>query len=85
MVRYQLYIPKSVAKAIQRIPNPWQNRIVKALDAIAVNPFYGEKMMGKLADKRKIRVWPYRIIYRIDEKSKIVIVVEVGHRQGIYK
>lgn len=84
MTEFQLYIPKSAAKAITKIPEPWQSRIIKALDAIVENPFYGEKMMGKLKDKRKIRIWPYRVIYKLDEKNKVIVIVEIGHRQGIY-
>ncbi|MBU4299512.1 type II toxin-antitoxin system RelE/ParE family toxin [Patescibacteria group bacterium] len=30
------------------------------------------------------RVWPYRIIYRIYKNLLLIIVIRIGHRQGVY-
>lgn len=78
--RYYVFIPKSVLKSMARIPLPWQGRIRAAIDALEAEPYYGEKMRGQYANKRKIRVWPYRIIYSIEEENKLVKVFEVEHR-----
>jgi addiction module RelE/StbE family toxin len=82
-VRYFVYISKSIRKSLLRVPSPWSERIEKAIDMLETDPFYGEKMTGKLKDKRKIRIWPYRIIYETDFKKKIIIIVEIGHRGSI--
>lgn len=81
---YRIIVPKSVIKDISSIPLPWKERIIKAIDLLAQNPFMGEKLWGKLKGKRKIRIYPYRIIYEIINKNRIIIIVETGHRQGIY-
>ncbi|MDP3794795.1 MAG: type II toxin-antitoxin system RelE/ParE family toxin [Candidatus Sungbacteria bacterium] len=81
--RFVVHVPHTVQKAIRNVSLPWRNRIIAAIDALERDPFYGEKMMGRLAGKYKIRVWPYRIIYAIDKKKKIVVLLEVGHRGGI--
>lgn len=73
-------IPKSALKSMAKIPLPWQERIRAAIDALEIEPYYGDKMRGQYADKRKIRVWPYRIIYSIEEDIKLVKVFEVEHR-----
>lgn len=78
--RYYVYLPKSVLKSMAKIPLPWQSRIRAAIDALETEPYYGEKMWGQYANKRKIRVWPYRIIYSIEEDNKTVKVFEVDHR-----
>lgn len=80
MMRYSVYIPNSIRKSLKEIPLPWRERIGKAIDELQKNPFLGEKMWGKLSDKRKIRVWPYRLIYELDKEKKFIVVVEVGHR-----
>jgi addiction module RelE/StbE family toxin len=82
--QFELIVPKSVGKSLVAIPLPWRERMMKAIDLLPQSPFIGEKLRGKLEGKRKIRVYPYRAIYRIDEKNKQIIVVEAGHRQGIY-
>ncbi len=81
--RYFVYIPSSVKKPIKKIPQPWQTRILVILRALEINPFMGEKMHGDLSEKRKIKVWPYRIIYQINEKQNAIVVVEIKHRGNV--
>lgn len=83
--KYFIHIPKSTAKQIKRIPAPWRDRIVNAIEILQYDPLLGEKMMGKLKNQRKLRVWPYRILYIIEKKKRIITIVDAGHRQGIYK
>ncbi|KKS31872.1 MAG: Plasmid stabilization system [Candidatus Amesbacteria bacterium GW2011_GWA2_42_12] len=79
-VGYFVYISKSIRKSLLRIPSPWIERIGQALDVLETDPHIGEKMAGKLVDCRKIRIWPYRIIYRLDKSRRVVEVLEIGHR-----
>jgi len=67
--KYFVYIPKKPRKSVIKIPQPWQKRILDVLTALETNPFLGEKMHADMADRRKIVIWPYRIIYRIKEKE----------------
>ena len=79
-VNYFVYVSKSIRKSLLRIPSPWSERIENAINALKIDPFYGEKMTGKLKDKRKIRIWPYRIIYKVEKQTKIIKIMEAGHR-----
>jgi len=83
--KYHIDFPKSARKSLRRISLPWRERIGKAIELLQYNPLIGEKMWGKLKGKRKLRIWPYRVVYKIDKKSKKIIVLEIGHRGGIYK
>ena len=78
--RYFVYISKSIRKSLLRVPSPWSQRIESAIDVLYYDPWIGEKMSGKLSNCRKIRVWPYRIIYKLDKDKRVVEIVEVGHR-----
>jgi addiction module RelE/StbE family toxin len=82
--KYKIIVPNSVKKSLAAIPLPWRIRIMEAIDLLSENPFMGEKLWGRLQGKRKIRIHPYRIIYEINEKNQIIIILETGHRQGIY-
>lgn len=81
--RYFIYLPKSILRSMAKIPLPWQHRIEKAIDILQGDPYYGEKMSGELSDKRKIRVWPYRIIYKINEKKRAIFIFEVARRGSV--
>ena len=78
--RYFVSIPKVVLKSMAKIPLPWRARIQKAIDSLEYNPFLGEKMGGALGNRRKIRVWPYRIMYILKEDIAFITIVEVEHR-----
>ncbi len=77
---YLVQIPKSIVKQVKKIPLPWRERVDQAMRSLANKPFLGIKMSGEYHNKRKIRVWPYRILYTFDQERKTVWIVEVGHR-----
>jgi len=80
---FLIRIPSSVRKSINKIPLPWRERIWKVIDYLEKEPFLGKKMKGKYKDKRKIRIWPYRIIYKLDKENRIIDLVEVRHKGGV--
>lgn len=75
---------QEAVKALQKIPSSWQRRIVRAIDGLKENPYSGKKLQGKLSGAFSLRVWPYRIIYCIDKVKITIIILEIGHRQGVY-
>lgn len=80
MSSYRIYVPKSVLKSMAKIPLPWSFRINRAIDSLKFDPYLGEKMGGDMAPKRKIKIWPYRIMYIVDEKIKLISIMEVERR-----
>lgn len=84
--KYKIIIRNKAQKNLSKIPLPWQQRIIITIDLLAENPYMGEKMWGKFKDCFKIRIWPYRIIYEIFKKKKIIYIRRIDHRGGtIYK
>lgn len=77
---FEVSTPKSILKSLKKIPLPWRERILDAMSVLARNPFLGKKMSGELQDKRKIRIWPYQIVYSIVKRKLIVEVIEIEHK-----
>lgn len=82
-IKYYVRVPKTPKKSLNKIPMPWQVRILDALTELETSPYLGERMQGKYSDQRKIKVWPYRILYTINEKIKQIDVLEIEHRGHI--
>lgn len=82
---YRIILMNSARKSFQSIPKNFQSKIGAEIDRLSLNPFVGKKLQGDLKDRFVIRVWPYRIIYRIEKRIVTVFILEIGHRQGIYK
>lgn len=45
----------------------------------------GKRLLPPLDDRFSARRGTYRIIYRIDDKTRTVTVVDVGHRRDVYR
>ena len=45
----------------------------------------GKQLMPPLDDRHSARRGTYRIIYRIDEESRTVTVVDIDHRRDVYR
>ena len=63
-----------------------QVRLRRRIDSLAENPRpQGIKKLAGEEDLYRLRVGDYRIIYQIQEKRLIVLVVGVGHRTEVYR
>jgi mRNA interferase RelE/StbE len=45
----------------------------------------GKRLLAPLDDRFSTRRGTYRIIYRIDDKARVVTVVDIGHRRDVYR
>lgn len=81
--KYFVYVSTQIRKSLLKIPSPWIERIEKAIDALELSPYVGEKMNGDMSDSRKVKIWPYRIIYKIEKDKKVIKITEAGHRGGM--
>lgn len=82
---YSVFIQKSAQKALSRIPVREQNRIIEAIRALAgePRPLGSKKLSGR--DAWRIRIGDYRVIYEIQDRQLIVLIVAIGHRKEIYR
>jgi len=84
-VRYQVILPKSVQKELNRLPDDIASRILARLVGLETNPRPADVKKLKGRDAWRIRVGDYRVIYEIHDRLLQIIVITVGHRRGIYR
>lgn len=84
-MKYGLIISKGAEKEISKLPVKQIKRIRKSFDKILGDPLCGKKLQGRLSGLYSLRVWPYRVIYKIKSRKLLILVLKVGHRQKIYK
>ena len=84
-MEYQISIKPNAEKELKRIPKRDYYRVLSAFTLLSQNPFIGKKLGGKYKGQYTYRVWPCRIIYEIHKKELVILIVRVGHRQGVYK
>jgi mRNA interferase RelE/StbE len=85
--RYEIRFQPAARRAFaQRLPETVAAAALEFCDAaLAVNPHrVGKPLFGPLAGCHGARRGTYRIVYRIDEDSRIVHVLDIDHRSEIY-
>jgi len=77
---YHPQIPADIAA----FPENIKSRIKKAIEQrLVMDPIkYGEPLRRTLRGYRKLRVGDYRIIYRIEKHT--IIILKIGHRKEVY-
>lgn len=82
---YEVILPKSARKELDRLPDEIAARILDALTQLKSQPRPPgcKKLKGENA--WRIRVGDYRVIYEIHDKILQVIVVTVGNRRDVYR
>jgi mRNA-degrading endonuclease RelE of RelBE toxin-antitoxin system len=81
----QVIVTPKALKQYNHLPQTEKAKIKKKLLVLEQNSKEGKKLSGEYAELRSLRVWPYRIIYYIDEVQKKIFIVTIAHRQGVYK
>ena len=81
---YAVAILRRAQKELARVPAPAFERICAAVRLLADNP--RPTNCRKLVNREgwRIRVGDYRIIYRVDDETRTVLVLHVGHRRDVY-
>jgi len=85
MANYELIFKKSVAKDLRPLPKQDVKRILQRIRELASNPrpVGCEKLSGQ--ERYRVRQGVYRIVYEIEDRRLIVMVVKIGHRREIHR
>ena len=86
--RYDLrFLPAARRAIAQRLPEPVAAAVPEFCDnALATYPHRaGKPLFGPLAGCHGARRGTYRIVYRIDNDSRTVHILDIDHRADIYR
>ena len=82
---YRIEFLKTAQKELLKLSKEVQQRIAVKIDSLVAEPYPLDTKKLKNSDSLfRVRVGDYRIIYRIEEKKLIVLIVKIGHRRDIY-
>jgi len=85
---FAIVFKKSALKELENLPAKVQQKILDALQLLALNPYTELLQIKKLkgADSLfRFRIQDYRVIYLIEDKTVKVTVIKIGHRKEVYK
>ena len=87
MADYSLSIKPSAAKELEAISEKATlSRLIEKIKSLATQPRPSgtEKLAGR-PNRYRVRQGKYRVIYSVDDQSRVVDVIKVGHRRDVYR
>lgn len=86
MANYSLAVKASAQKELDAVDEDLFARIDSKILALAGNPRpAGCKKLRGYKNQWRIRVGDWRILYLVDDASKLVTITRVAHRGEVYK
>ena len=85
MVIYSVEIVPKAEKEYLNLPQSVKKRFQEIILSLEKDPRpFGSKKLRE-TDYYRLRSGDYRIVYSIDDKSRVVKILSVGHRKEIYR
>ena len=83
---YSILLAPFAERQLTFLTDSVQKRIVKRLKSLRENPRpQGVKKLAGEENLYRIREGDYRIIYAVQDKELIVLVVKIGNRKEVYR
>lgn len=83
---HKILLERNAEKDLDRLGSDFHSRIIAAIRQLANDPH--PRGCRKLAGGRndwRIRVGVYRLLYEIDDRSKILRINRIRHRRDVYR
>jgi len=86
MASSKLQLKPSAQKDFRKIPQEVLSRILKAIEALARDPFPPRAIKLRNADRLyRLRIGDYRVIYELEPDGSTITVHYVRHRREVYR
>jgi mRNA interferase RelE/StbE len=83
---YEVRTDHQAAAYFRRLDQTMKRRILARLDEISSDPHGSHsKILANAGGRRSSRVGDYRVVFAIDDESRIVKVLLIGPRGRIYR
>ena len=86
MASFRIEVSATAEKQIRKLPREDQVRVLRAIRRLATEPTPpGMRKVRGYDDVFRIRVGTYRVLYRVEGRRLLIIILKLGHRREIYR
>jgi len=86
VAEYRIVLTSSAERDLRALPRKVEERIVATIDTLSQEPRpRGVKKLKGITNLWRIRVGDYRIIYRIDDRERLVDISHIRNRKDAYE
>jgi mRNA interferase RelE/StbE len=86
MARYRVELTPAAVRDLKKLDRRTQEQVGKAIDGLAGNPRpRGVKALQGDPSILRLRSGVFRILYRIEDREILILVIRIGHRKDVYR
>jgi mRNA interferase RelE/StbE len=86
MAKYKIEVSATAERQLKKIRREDTIRILRSISLLAGEPRpSGCRKLSGYDDIYRIRIGHYRVIYEIDGKRIIIVILKIGHRREVYR
>ena len=83
---YRIQFQRDAERELTSLPARDRVRVAARIEALADDPRpHGAKKLSGVDDLYRIRVGDYRVVYQVQRRVLLVLVVRIGHRREVYR
>lgn len=83
-MKYTVVFLRTFLKQFRFLPGDVKLRVRRRVEELSENPYLGLRLVGELDGFWKDRVGKYRLIYKVDDAKKAVVLYDVDLRKRVY-
>lgn len=83
-MKFEISFTGPSLKQFRKLNHEQRKKVALGVEKIKNDPLTGKKLEGELKHLRSVRAWPYRILYEVFLKEKVIRVSSIEHRQSVY-
>lgn len=81
---FRIKLTPKAKRGLKTISKAHREIVSVAIEDLKEYPAVGKPLGRQLSGKFSIRIGLYRIVYKVNFKDKIVLIVNAGHRLKVY-
>jgi mRNA interferase RelE/StbE len=86
MAKYKIEVSATAERQLKKIRREDTIGILRSISLLADEPRpSGCRKLSGYDDIYRIRIGNYRVIYEIDGKRIIIVILKIGHRREVYR
>ena len=85
-MKYRIEFSPAAESQFRKLPKEVQARLKHRIDTLAENPFpRGVKKPSAEENFSRLRIGDHRIIYQVQGKALLILILKLGHRKNVYR
>ncbi len=86
MASYRIEVSATAEHQLRKLPRADQIRVFRVIQGLATDPRpSGCRKLSGYDDVFRVRIGRYRVLYTIEDRRLVIIVLKVGDRKDVYR